>query len=307
MNKKFEIEGVNLSKVYKNNILALDSISFTVNKGTVIGVIGRNGSGKTTLFKIISGVISDFTGKCYVDGKPVSLDYSERISYLPETRGLDDRMQVLEHVTDLIRYKGITSREAGKSAEKWLEYFDLSYSRYQKIGTLSKGNQQKLQFIVAIASNPKLLILDEPFSGLDPITSDIFWEVIDKFRAEGNTVIFSSHTLNDKMSKCDEFIFLNKGRIIETGTLDEVQSRYKMVLEVKNATLDKETLISAFPNAAYAFADGKFSIQVESLAEARKIYNCLEEKFSEIFCLRKMTLEELFREINLGADDDENN
>lgn len=305
MRDNYMITGTDISKVYDKTVLALDRVNFKVDRNKITGVIGRNGSGKTTLFKIIAGVITDHVGQCYVDGVPVSLDYSEKVSYLPEMRGLDDRLQVLEHLTDMVRYKGIKSKEARTSVENWLDYFKLSQARYKKISTLSKGNQQKLQFIVAIASNPDLLILDEPFSGLDPITSDIFWEVILRLRDKGCTIIFSSHTLNDKMSLCDKFIFLSKGRIVESGTLDDIQSNYLMILDVKNKSLDKETITRALPNASYTQGNNMYSIRVSSLDEARQIYNCIQDKFSEVFHLRKMSLDELFREINLGADDDE--
>lgn len=292
----------NVTKVYDESVVALRDVSFRVKKGTVKGVIGRNGSGKSTLFKVISGVISDFEGGCLINGEPVSLDYSQSISYLPEVRGLDGRKQVLEHLTDLVCYKGIKRKVAQKSVRTWLERFSLSHAKYHKINTLSKGNQQKLQFIVAVASNPQLLILDEPFSGLDPITGELLWEIIESLREKGCTVVFSSHNLYEAMSRCDEFIFIKEGQIVEEGPLEEIQSNYSMILEVQNNSLNNMILQNMLMDVSYKIQDDTYLINVNSVEDARVIFNHLPNKFSTVFNLRKMNLNELFKEINRKGD-----
>lgn len=294
-----------VTKIYDGKTIALDEVSIHIQEGTIAGVIGRNGSGKTTMFKVISGVLRDYSGSCTIDGRPASLDYSEMLSYMPEVRGLDGRKQVLEHLTDMVCYKGLKRSTAQKAVSEWLDRFNLLHARYHRIDTLSKGNQQKLQFIIALASSPRLMILDEPFSGLDPITSDVFWEIIEELRRKGCTIIFSSHNLNEKMTCCDHFIFIRDGKIIEDGRLADIQPKYEMILEIKNDSLDKSKLDEVLPGAKYNYIQGTYCIKVKNEGMARLLFDSLENKYSEVFYLRKMNLDELFREINSGGGTNE--
>ncbi len=287
-----------ISKKYQKDFLALHEVSFEVKPSTIVGVIGRNGAGKSTLFKIMAGVISDYTGSCTLNGRPVSLDYSERVSYLPETRGLDGRAQVLEHLTDMIRYKGIRKRTAEAYIKEWLVKFKLEEAKYKRIDTLSKGNQQKLQFIIAVASRPEILILDEPFSGLDPITSDLFWQHLEELRDQGCTILFSTHNLSDKMRKCDQFLFIRKGELVEDGSLEEVQRKYDFILELKNDSFSPELIKDMVDSAKIQVNQGTYMIKLPNVEMAKMIQGRLQDCFSEHFQVRKMTLDELFREIN---------
>ncbi len=294
-----------VTKIYDGKTIALNDVSFHIQEGTIAGVIGRNGSGKTTMFKVISGVLKDYSGSCTLDGHPASLDYSEMLSYLPEVRGLDGRKQVMEHLTDMVCYKGLKRSTAQQAVLEWLERFKLLYAKYHRIDTLSKGNQQKLQFIIAVASSPRLLILDEPFSGLDPITCDMFWEVIEDLRGQGCTIIFSSHNLNERMMCCDQFIFIRDGKVIENGRLADIQPKYEMILEIKNDSLRKDMLERLLPGVKYSCIQDTYCIKVKGADMARLLFDSLENKYSEIFYLRKMNLDELFREINTGGGTDE--
>lgn len=298
------IDVYSVTKIYDGKTVALDDVSFHIQKGTITGVIGRNGSGKTTMFKVVSGVLKDFSGSCTLDGHPASLDYSEMLSYMPEVRGLDGRKQVLEHLTDMVCYKGLKRSTAQQAVLEWLERFKLLYAKHHRIDTLSKGNQQKLQFIIAVASSPRLLILDEPFSGLDPITCDMFWEVIEDLRQQGCTIIFSSHNLNEKMMCCNQFIFLRNGRVIENGRLADIQPKYEMILEIKNDTLDRHILDRILPGVKYSCLQDIYCIKIKTADMARLLFDSLDNKYSEIFYLRKMNLDELFREINSGGEMD---
>lgn len=292
----------NITKEYENNIKALSNVSFRLEKGTITGVIGRNGAGKSTLFKIIAGVIEDYSGVCSVDGLKSSLELSYKISYLPEVRGLDGRMQVIEHLTDMVCYKGIKRKEAEKNVLYWLGVFELEEMKYKKINTLSKGNQQKLQFILSLASNPEILILDEPFSGLDPITSDLFWDIILRLKKEGKTIIFSTHNLSDKVELCDNYLFLLNGYLAESGSLKDIKSRYNMILELKNNQINCKKLKSIEGVSNVKEKGDTYYISIENKKIAEKIFNNLEFKYSSKFYLRELTIQELFREINKTGD-----
>lgn len=287
-----------VSKVYENGKKALNKINLEVNKKDIVGIIGRNGAGKTTLFKIICGLIDDYTGESKVFDKMSDITLTDEISYLPEMRGLDHRAYVIEHLTDLVRYKGLSKKEALQSVTKWLKEFSLYDYKYQKISSLSKGNQQKIQLIASIASNPKILILDEPFSGLDLITIDLFWKTILKLRDEGCTILFSTHDLNDNILKCNKLVFINQGEIKESGTIEEIQKHFNMVLELKNKSCSIEYLQSIAGKENVQVVEGdEYYIKIKDEKMARVIFDGLQDKYSEKFFVRKIRVPEIFREI----------
>jgi len=292
------IEFQNVSKTYSTGKKALNNVSFRINSGIIVGVIGRNGAGKSTMFKVMSSVIYDYEGTCLIDGMKLSSLDSERISYLPEVRGLDCRAQVLEHLTDLVRYKGLKKKEAEASVLAWLKKFELDDAKYKKIDMLSKGNQQKLQFIVAVASKPEILILDEPFSGLDPITSDLFWDHIMALKADGCTVVFSTHDLSDKMNNCDQFLIVKDGVLIENGTLSEIQNKYQYILEIKSDCFSDELISDLVSTNQICMNHGIYQIRLPSMQIARAVYERLSSGFLEYFSVRNLTLNEIFREIH---------
>ncbi|MFT4143478.1 MAG: ATP-binding cassette domain-containing protein [Mobilitalea sp.] len=293
----------NISKNYAPDFMALKDVSFTIKDSTIAGVIGRNGAGKSTLFKIMAGVISNYSGVCTINENAVSLDYSEKVSYLPETRGLDGRSQVLEHLTDMVRYKGIKKKAAEAYVKDWLSKFNLESAKYKRIDTLSKGNQQKLQFIIAVASKPEILILDEPFSGLDPITSDLFWVHLEELKNNGCTVIFSTHNLSDKMRKCDQFLFIKQGKLVENGSLETIQKKYDFILELKNESFSPELVKDLVASSNILRNQNTYVIRISTVETAKEIQSRLQDSFSEYFHIRNMTLDELFREINYEDGD----
>ncbi len=290
-----------ITKVYESKVIGLKDVNLTIEKGSIVGIIGRNGAGKSTMFKILSGVMQPTQGQCFFDGKPVTRDTSDKVSYMPEVRGLDGRKQVIDHLAELVCYKGIRRKEAKKSVEYWLERFQLSDRKFNKINTLSKGNQQKLQFIVTIASDPELLILDEPFSGLDAITCELFWNIIEELQQKGKTVIFSSHNLYEAMKRCDVFVFIKNGGIVEQGKLEAIQTNYHMILEIENESMTEGLIKEHFPDIALEQIQNTYHIPVESVETAKKIFNLLPDKFSKVFNIRKMNLQELFVVINQGG------
>lgn len=291
------ISMVHVSKEYVEGIKALDDVSFMVEKGEITAVLGKNGAGKSTIFKILCGLIDEYEGESKIFGERSSIAFSNKISYMPETRGMDTRRYVLEHLIELVMYKGMTKKEAEAEVLKWLKEFSLEDRKYQRICSLSKGNQQKLQLITAIASKPEILILDEPFSGLDLITMDYFWTILLKLRDEGCTIIFSSHDLNDNLLNCDKFIFIDKGVLKKSGSLEKIQNEFPMILELKNSTAKMESLTKIAGKENVEHFNEEYYIRLQDEADARRIFGELEDKYSEKFYLRKMSIAEIFREI----------
>lgn len=293
-----------ICKTYSTGTKALDHVNINVKKGQIVSVIGHNGAGKSTLFKILCGIITKYSGESLIDGKKSSISMSDRISYLPEVRGIDGRKCVIDHLTNLLMYKGYSKKEAEGYILNGLEQFDLLHVKYEKIGNLSKGNQQKLQIILAIANSPDVIILDEPFSGLDIITVDYLWDVIYKLRDNGCTIIFSTHNLFDNVNKCDSFFILKKGHVVESGTLQQIQEHYNMILEIENESLTEEILQSIEGIGIYSKEDSVFKIEIEGQNVAEKIFDALEDKYCKRFYVRKFTLPEIFRVIGKDAENE---
>ncbi|ABX43926.1 ABC transporter ATP-binding protein [Lachnoclostridium phytofermentans] len=296
-NKVIQLKSVN--KLYKKgNVIALNDVSCEICEGELVGVLGRNGAGKSTMFKIIAGVLSDYSGKCEVFGNQSNRGNANVVSYLPETRGLNGRKDALEHLVDMVSFKGIDRKKSKKNVLFWLEKFNMLDYQNSRIDSLSKGNQQKLQLITSIACNPKILILDEPFSGLDPITVDFFWKILLELKANGTTIIFSTHIFDDKMLECDKFIFIVKGEIKENGTLQQLNEKYPMVLELENDSLAIEMIKNKYGDENVKLANGVLFIYIENESQAREIFDILSDKFSKRFYIRYMSLGEIFRKVN---------
>lgn len=293
------IEVCNLSKEY-DGIKVLDNINFKTSSGEILGVIGRNGAGKSTLFKIICGLIIDYQGDSKVFGKKSNILLSHRISYLPEVRGLDIRNYVMDHLIELIMYKGYSKKDAKIYVSKWLKVFSLYDKKYSKIGSLSKGNQQKIQLIAAIAFEPDVLILDEPFSGLDLITIDLFWKVLIQLKNSGCNIVFSTHDLNDNLLYCDKFMFIDKGKIVKYGTLKQIQDDFSMILELKNKELTSEKLSKIIGYDNFIKKNGEFYITIKDESMAKKVYYSLDDKYCQKFYLRKMNIAEIFRKVSVN-------
>ena len=216
----------NVSKKY-GDLLAVDNLSFEVNDGEIFGLLGLNGAGKTTTFRMILGLIDDYTGNITLDGKKIDYSITDKIGFLTEERSLLTKLTVLEQITYYGVLKSIPIDEIEKRLDYWLEVFGISEYKNKKIKELSKGNQQKIQFISAIINDPKLLILDEPFSGLDPINVELFKKVILEFKDKGTSIIFSSHRMEHVELFCDRLVVLVKGKSVISGYLKDIKRDYK--------------------------------------------------------------------------------
>ena len=216
----------NLVKQYEN-IKAVAGISLKIDEGDIYGFLGPNGAGKTTTIRMIMGIIKPDTGFIKLNGKDINSKDRTRIGYLPEDRGLYQKQRLLETICYFGMLKGFNKFEAHENTKTWLNRFSLENQENRKIEELSKGNQQKVQFIIALLNDPDLLILDEPFTGLDPINQLLLKEIIQEKAQAGKTIIFSTHQMEQVERLCSNISLINKGKIILEGELRAVKDSKK--------------------------------------------------------------------------------
>lgn len=231
----------NVVKKY-GDVVAVNGLSFTVNDGEIFGLLGLNGAGKTTTFRMILGLIDDYTGDITIDGEHINYKISDKIGFLTEERSLLLKMTVLEQIIYYGVLKSIPENEIEKRLDYWLKRFGISEYKNRKIKELSKGNQQKIQFISAIINEPKLLILDEPFSGLDPINVELFKNVILELKKKGTSIIFSSHRMEHVELFCENLVVLVKGKSVLQGKLSKIKKDYKKKNLVVKGDIDPEEI-----------------------------------------------------------------
>ncbi|MCC6727427.1 MAG: ATP-binding cassette domain-containing protein [Saprospiraceae bacterium] len=206
---------------------AVDHVSFDIPKGVVFGMLGPNGAGKTSLIRIITNITKADAGQIWLDGEPLNSRHPEQIGYMPEERGLYKKMKVGEQLTYLARLKGLTAAQARQELGFWFKRFDIGTWWDKKVDELSKGMQQKVQFIATVLHKPKLLILDEPFSGLDPINANLIEAEIRELAQQGTSIIFSTHRMEQVEEMCDHIVLINKGKNVLEGRVAEVKQRFK--------------------------------------------------------------------------------
>ena len=206
--------------------IALDHVSVDIPKGKIFGLLGPNGAGKTTLIRIINRITIPNNGEVLFEGRPITQDDVEKIGYLPEERGLYRKMKVGDQAMYFAQLKGMSSREAAKELKKWFVRFGIESWWNKKVEELSKGMAQKVQFITTVVHKPSLLILDEPFSGFDPVNAQIIREEILRLKEEGATIILSTHNMESVEELCDNIALINKSHVVITGGVDEIRHKY---------------------------------------------------------------------------------
>ena len=219
------IECRNVSKTFGEKV-ALDNVSVDIPKGKIFGLLGPNGAGKTTLIRIINRITIPSSGSVLFDGRPITQEDVEKIGYLPEERGLYRKMKVGEQAMYLAQLKGMSAKDASAELKKWFVRFGIESWWNKKVEELSKGMAQKLQFITSVVRKPSLLILDEPFSGFDPVNAQVIREEILRLKDEGATIILSTHNMESVEELCDNIALINKSKVVIAGGVDEIRHKY---------------------------------------------------------------------------------
>ena len=255
----------------------LKGVSFTAEGGKAFGLLGRNGAGKTTSIRIIMNVFPANGGEVLLDGKPI--DYNKiGLGYLPEERGLYPKKPVIDQLAYFAELKGMSAKEAVKAVDYWLNRLGMTEYRNKRLDTLSKGNQQKIQLITALAHDPHIVILDEPFSGLDPVNAMLLKDVVKEQISQGKIVLFSSHQMAYIEEFCDSIAILSAGRVAISGDLFEIKRNYvrdKLVV----STTNHERIKSDLGESCAEREDGTLLIQLASPAEKQSMMKRLVENY----------------------------
>ena len=219
------MEVCNVTKRFSGHT-ALEGASLTARRGRVFGLLGPNGAGKTTMLRIINRIFMPDSGEVHIDGRLMTDDDVRRIGYLPEERGLYRKMKVGEQALYLARLKGLDRHTAEQRLARWFEKFDIARWRNKKLEELSKGMQQKVQFVITVLHEPELLIFDEPFSGFDPVNAELLKKEILELKQKGHTIVFSTHNMNSVEEICDDIALINHSKVVLNGKVNEVRSRF---------------------------------------------------------------------------------
>jgi len=222
------IRSSKFKEIFREPKKAVDDISLEISEGQIFGLLGPNGAGKTTLIRMITGIFYPDSGNIIFDGKPFDAENDiTKIGYMPEERGLYKKMKIGEQAVYLAQLKGLSKRDAVARIKDWFARFEMESWWNKKVEDLSKGMQQKLQFVITVLHHPRLIILDEPFSGLDPVNSNLIKDEIYKLARNGSTIIFSTHRMEQVEEICDHIVLVNKGRKILDGTVQQVKQDFK--------------------------------------------------------------------------------
>ena len=286
----------NITKKY-GELLAVDNLSFEVNDGEIFGLLGENGAGKTTTFRVIMGLLEPNNGEVLLNGKNIDYNVTDEIGFVTEERSLLTKLTVQEQIEFYGTLKGLTKEEVEKRLDKWLERFEIKSYKNRKIKELSKGNQQKVQFISAVIHEPKLLILDEPFTGLDPINVKLIKEAIIELKKKGCSIIFSSHQMEYIEDFCEKLIILVKGKPILKGNIDDIKENYaKKNILIRGNNLEINKLNNIKGVISINKVKGEYEIKIENKNVASKIFEIVKEWDITKYDVVEPTLNEIFIE-----------
>lgn len=288
------LEVINAKMMY-GDFVAVENLSFTIKPGEIFGLLGTNGAGKTTTFRMIMGLLEPKEGEVLYNGNKISYDNVNEIGYMIEERSLLTKITVKELMLYYGQLKDMEPKVILERLDYWLERFDIVEYRDKKIKELSKGNQQKIQFISAIINNPKLLVLDEPFSGLDPINTNLFVSVIHDFQEQGAMVVFSSHQLDHVESFCEKIIVLEKGKAIIDGHLKDIKKEFRKqkIKIIGNVDIEKlktiEGVYEVIEHANY------IEVKIESEEVAKRVFDYVKTVDEiQTFDVEQPSLSEIF-------------
>jgi ABC-2 type transport system ATP-binding protein len=276
---------------------AVDDLNLEIPKGEIFGLLGANGAGKTTTFRMILGLLTPTEGKVTWDGKEISYETSDLVGYLPEERGLYPKLTVREQLIYLGQLRGMNRSLIQEQTDKWLKRFGAEEYLNKKVESLSKGNQQKIQFIAAVIHRPELLILDEPFSGLDPVNVELLKNSVHELKKEGTTIVFSSHRMEHVEELCQHLCIMHRGKSVVQGNLKEIKRSFgKKNVSVK-ADFDLEYLKDTNGVIKHRLTADGITLQVEREEVANDLFQAIQSRgFVRKFELEEPSLNDIFIE-----------
>ncbi len=292
-----------IKKYYGTN-LAVDNLTFTVDDGEIFGLLGSNGAGKTTTFRIIMGLLDSNSGSVTLDGKKIDYSVTDKIGFVTEERSLLTKMTVKEQILYYGRLKGLSENKILERLDKWLEKFKITDYKNRKIKELSKGNQQKVQFISAVINEPKLLILDEPFTGLDPINVSMLKDAIYELKEKGCSIIFSSHQMEHIEQFCEKLVILVKGKTVLEGYLKDIKKDYQKKNILIRGDINKEELLKVDGVLEINNIKDEYEVKIENEKVVERVFKKISHCNITKFVVEEASLNEIFI-AKVGASYDE--
>ncbi|RPA61278.1 ATP-binding cassette domain-containing protein [Aerococcus agrisoli] len=288
-----------LRKTFGNKV-AVDDVSFEIQPGTILGIVGQNGSGKTTIFRMILNFLTpENNGRVMWQNEPMHMKtVYNTVGYLPEERGLYEKMTIEQQIMYFARLRGMKKADVNAKIDEWMDKFNVKGNRKDKIKTLSKGNQQKVQLIATLIHEPVLVILDEPFSGLDPVNAEYLMQGILELRDKGSCIIFSSHNMSNVQSICDTVIMIDNGQQKLYGTIEDVRNSYgKTRLFVKADGWDADKLVALEGvDAVTEVTAGEYKLILADESFGKNLFNTISQgQYIQEFSQQPPTLDEIFK------------
>jgi ABC-2 type transport system ATP-binding protein len=274
MNPLLSIQGI--TKLYEGK-KAVDNVSLTLHKGQIIGLLGPNGAGKTSLIRMITSITLPDEGQIFFKGEPLKVEHQKFIGYMPEERGLYKKMTVLEQLIYLLRLRGLSYQDAKEKSFEWLKKLYLEDWKDNQVNELSKGMQQKVQFILTVAHDPELLILDEPFSGLDPLNAQIIENYILELKNQGKTVLFSTHRMEQAENFCEQIALINQGKLIINDTIFNLKNQFKKNHYLLKTRHQNYKFISEIPEITVLDASEKLVFQLPTHYNLKEFFMTILE------------------------------
>ncbi|MGX7417497.1 ABC transporter ATP-binding protein [Carnobacterium gallinarum] len=290
------LEVRHLKKTF-GDLTAVNDLSFTINDGEILGMIGQNGAGKTTTFRLILKFLTADSGEVLWNGRPITKEDYDIIGYLPEERGLYPKVSIEDQIYYFARLRGKTKKEIKPLIDGWMEKFQVKGKKTDKVKSLSKGNQQKVQLICTLIHEPKLVILDEPFSGLDPVNADLLQQGIIDLRKNGSCVIFSSHQMENVEELCDHLVMLRNGNMVLDGKVKDIREQFGRTKIFIESNLTHEELLN-LPGVeeVTVTTDGISILHLNDPEYGKEIFKLVtKEGYIPTFSQVPPTLEEIFK------------
>ncbi|MBR2833133.1 MAG: ATP-binding cassette domain-containing protein [Bacilli bacterium] len=279
---------------YYDDFKAIDNLSFEVKEGEIFGLLGVNGAGKTTTFRMIIGLLEPTSGKISLNGKPIDYSVTDKIGFLTEERSLLTKLTVSEQCQYYGILKGMKKEEINKKLDELLKKFGIENYKNKKIKELSKGNQQKIQFITAIINNPKLLILDEPFSGLDPFNVELFEKEINEMANRGSIIIFSSHRMEHVELFCKKLVILKDGKDVLSGNISDIKKSYRKKNIIVKGDIDIERIKKIDGVVSIIKKADEYEIKIENTKISEKVFKEIAKTNITKYVVEEPSLNEIF-------------